>query len=70
MTWIRFVLMLYFFVVTRWTEYCSELYNYKANGDPLVLNCRQTNIEDDHPILCNDVEAAVQSSKGKPAVCL
>ena len=23
----------------RWTEYCSELYNYKANGDPSVLHC-------------------------------
>ena len=23
-------------------KYCSELYNYKANGDPSVLNCPQT----------------------------
>ena len=30
-------------ILNRWTEYCSELYNYKANGDPSVLNCpRQT----------------------------
>ena len=58
--------MLYFFVVTRWTEYFSELYNYKANGDPLVLNCPQTDTEDDHPILRREVEAAVQSlKKGK-----
>ena len=21
-------------ILNRWTEYCSELYNYKANGDP------------------------------------
>ena len=21
-------------VLNRWTEYCSELYNHKANGDP------------------------------------
>ena len=68
MTWIRFVLMLYFFVVTRWTEYCSELYNYKANGDPLVLNCPKTDTEDDHPILRREVEAAVQLlKKGKSA---
>ena len=47
---------------------CSELYNYKANGDPSVLNCPQTDTEDDHPILCKEVEAAVQSLKtGKSA---
>ena len=26
-------------ILNRWTEYCSELYNYKANGEPSVLNC-------------------------------
>ena len=26
-------------ILNRWTEYCSELYNYKVNGDPSVLNC-------------------------------
>ena len=25
-------------ILNRWTEYCSELYNYKASGDPSVLN--------------------------------
>ena len=49
-------------------EYCSELYNHKANGDPSVLNCPQTDTDDDHPILRKDVEAAVQSlKKGKLA---
>ena len=28
-------------ILNQWTEYCSELYNYKANGDPSVLNCPQ-----------------------------
>ena len=56
------------YVLNRWTECCSELYNYKANGDPSVLNCTQTDTEDDHPILHREVEAAVQSSKkGKSA---
>ncbi|WP_419592637.1 hypothetical protein, partial [Thiolapillus sp.] len=33
-----------------------------------VLNCTQTDTEDDHPILCREVEAAVQSlKKGKSA---
>ena len=55
-------------ILNRWTEYCSELYNYKANGDPSVLNCPQTDTEDDHPILRREVEAAVKSlKKGKSA---
>ena len=49
-----------------WTEYCSELYNYKANEDPSVVNCPQTDTEDDHTILRREGEAAVQSlKKGK-----
>ena len=53
-------------ILNRWTEYCSELYNYKANGDPSVLNCPQTDTEDDHPILREEVEVAVQLlKKGK-----
>ena len=49
-------------------RYCSELYNYKANGNPSVLNCPQTHTEDDHSILRREVEAAVQSlKKGKSA---
>ena len=55
-------------ILNRWTKYCFELYNYKANGDPSVLNCLQTDTEDGHPILRRDEEAAVQSlKKGKLA---
>ena len=55
-------------LLNSWTEYCSEVYNYKPNGDPSVLNCLQTDTDDDHPILRRDVEAAVQSlKKGKSA---
>ena len=50
-------------ILNRWTEYCTEPYNHKANGDPSVLNCPQTDIEDDHPILRKEVAAAVQSLK-------
>ena len=40
--------------------------NYKASGDPSVLNRPQTDTEDDHTILRKEVEAAVQSlKKGK-----
>ena len=55
-------------ILNRWTEYCTELYNHKTNGDPLVLDCPPRDIKDDKPILCKEVEAAVQSSKkGKSA---
>ena len=69
MTQRRLVLMLYFFMVAhkavcqtllmlnRWTEYCTELYNHKANRDPSVLGCPQTDTEDDQPILRKEVEA-------------
>ena len=50
-------------ILNRWTEYCSELYNLKASGDPSVLNCPQTHTEDDHPILFKEAGAAVQSLK-------
>ena len=50
-------------MLSRWTEYCSELYSHKANRDPSVLNCPWTDTEDDHPILRKEVEAAGQSLK-------
>ena len=37
-------------ILNRWTEYCTELYNHKANGDPSALDSPQTDTEDDHPI--------------------
>ena len=55
-------------ILKRWTQYCTELYNYKASVDPSVLNCPQTDTEGDHTILRKEVEAAVQSpKKGKSA---
>ena len=55
-------------ILNRWTEYCSDLYNHKANGDPSVLNCPQTHTKDDRPILRKEVEAAVQSLKKMKSV--
>ena len=52
----------------RWTEYCSELYNHKATGNPEVLNVPPATNIDDHPILREEVEAAVKAlKKGKSA---
>ena len=46
-------------ILNRWTEYCSKLYNHKANRDPTVLDCPQTDTEDDHPILRKEVQASL-----------
>ena len=55
-------------ILKRWTEYCSELYNYKATGDPEVLNAPPAINNANHPILHEEVEAAVKSlKKGKSA---
>ena len=56
-------------VLSQWTKYCTELQNHKATGDPSLLDCHQTDTEDDHPILRKEVEVAVQKlKKGKSAL--
>ena len=53
-------------ILNRWTEYFTELYNQETIADPSVLDCPQTDTEDDHPILRKEVAAAVKSlKKGK-----
>ena len=55
-------------ILSRWTEYCSELYNYESCGDNTVLDCSQPSEEDLQPILHEEVEIAVASlKKGKSA---
>ena len=55
-------------ILNRWTEYCSELYNHKAKGHPEVLKHPPVTNIDSHPILREEVEAAVKSLKpGKSA---
>ena len=55
-------------ILNRWTEYCSDLYNYETDGDPTVLDCPQIPDEEHHPILREEVEAAVKALKmGKSA---
>ena len=55
-------------ILNRWTEYCSDLYNYETDGDPIVLDCPQISNEEHHPILREEVEAAVKVLKmGKSA---
>lgn len=55
-------------IIERWTEYCLELYNHQAQGDPNVLTCQNWIEDDDFPILREEIEAAVKSlKKGKAA---
>lgn len=55
-------------ILTRWTEYCSELYNHPTKGDPAVTISPPSTNENTHPILREEVEAAVKSlQKGKSA---
>ena len=55
-------------ILSRWTECCSELYNYESCGDNPVLNSSQPPEEDLQPILREEVVIAVASlKKGKSA---
>ena len=55
-------------ILSRWTEYCLELYNHESCGDNAVLDCIQPPEEDLQPILREEVEIAVAAlKKGKSA---
>ena len=50
-------------ILSRWTEYCSELYNYESCGDNAVQDCSQPPEEDLQSIAHEEVEIAVASLK-------
>ena len=55
-------------ILSRWTEYYSELYSHKNCGNGAVLDCSQPSKEDLQPIFREDVKIAVASLiKGKSA---
>ena len=55
-------------ILNRLTEYCSDLYNYKTDGDPIVLDWPQIPDEEHHPILREEVKTVVKALKmGKSA---
>ena len=33
-------------ILSRLTEYCSDIYNYEPDGDPIVLDCPQISGEE------------------------
>ena len=46
-----------------WPKYCSDLYNNETDGDPIVLDCPQIPDKEHHPVLREEVEAAVKGLK-------
>jgi len=55
-------------ILNRWTEYCSELYNYQSKGDTSILTNQESTNDDNFPILREEVENAIKSLKtGKSA---
>ena len=50
-------------ILSRWTEYCSELFNYESCGDNTVLDCSQPPEEDLQLIVREEVQIAVASLK-------
>lgn len=53
-------------VLSRWTEYCRDLYNHKTEPDLSILQNDQDGARkaEDLPVLAEEVEAAIYSLKG------
>ena len=55
-------------ILTRWIEYCSELYNHMIDREPTILHCEEPSNSDNCSILWSEVEAAIKFlKKGKGA---
>ena len=55
-------------ILNRWSEYCSDLYNYNIQGDPTVIDNTKSSVNDEIPIIREEVVHAVKSLKsGKSA---
>ena len=52
-------------ILSRWTEYCSDLYNHESCGDNAVLDCSQPPEDDLQPILRQEAVIAVASLNGE-----
>ena len=50
-------------VMKRWTEYYSELYTHKKEGDITVLNVNEPFDQDNFNILESGVESAIRALK-------
>ena len=57
-------------ILSKWTENCSELYNYEIYGGNTVLVSSQYPEDDLQQVLCEEVEmAAAAPKKGKVCRC-
>ena len=51
-------------ILERWTEHCSELYNYELQGDNRVLNTEESQNEDSEDIiLMSEIQEAIKMLK-------
>ena len=48
-------------ILNRWAEYCSGFYNSETDGDPTVLDFPQIPDEEYHPMLREEVGAAIKA---------
>ena len=55
-------------ILNRWTEYCSDLYNYETEGDPIVLDCPQVGERGGSVVECRTPEREVRGSRPTAAV--
>ena len=46
-------------ILSRWKEYCSDLYNYETDVNPTVFDHPQIPDEEHYPILQGEVEAVL-----------
>ena len=46
-------------VIIRWTEYCSELYNYNNDKSTSILNATEPTDNYNYPILKSEVVSAI-----------
>ena len=52
-------------ILSRWTEYCSELYNWESYGDNTVLDSSQHLEEDLQPILRQEVKNRISCTENR-----
>ena len=53
-------------VLTRWTEYCQELYNYQLKPDTSMLINKTSNVDetDDMQVMKEEAEGTLRTLKG------
>ena len=50
-------------ILNRWTEYCSDLYNYETGRGPIGFDCPQKPNAEYHPILREEGGSSSQNAE-------